>query len=297
MTIAKMSMNRNSSRYFKISVNGFENGCMSGIIYHAGTAPGIRFENYLEMMLHMNRIFDELANPKRTMDYRRFGGTKLPEPPVQEYDQLEDGTLATFKLNVKFRYNTSWQGEISWLEGQEKQEFESFLQMTYWIERVLNGPGERRQSQKTSNVCQIAVDSFEGGLLAGSVQNAVLNYLEDFTGTIALADAMGHFIGLGSLREDDSGGQNEDIRIIPDKMWSVYREGGKEATFLIKILFREHSTWQGVIRWRETGEKQAFRSFMELVLLMTSALESSDGRILYEDRYLHKNRESALMEG
>ena len=46
MTIAKMSMNRNSSRYFKISVNGFENGCMSGIIYHAGTAPGIRFENY-----------------------------------------------------------------------------------------------------------------------------------------------------------------------------------------------------------------------------------------------------------
>lgn len=101
MTIAKMSMNRNSSRYFKISVNGFENGCMSGIIYHAGTAPGIRFENYLEMMLHMNRIFDELANPKRTMDYRRFGGTKLPEPPVQEYDQLEDGTLATFKLNVK----------------------------------------------------------------------------------------------------------------------------------------------------------------------------------------------------
>lgn len=76
--------------------------------------------------------------------------------------------------------------------------------MTYWIERVLNGPGEQRQSQKTSNVCQIAVDSFEGGLLAGSVQNAFLNYLEDFTGTIALADAMGHFIGLGSLREDDS---------------------------------------------------------------------------------------------
>ena len=245
----------------------------------------------------MNRIFDELAYPKRTMDYRKFGGTKLPRPPVQEYDQLENGTLATFNLNVKFRYNASWQGEIFWLEGQEKQEFESFLQMTYWIERVLNGPVERQQLQKSSNICQIAVDSFEGGLLTGSVQNAFLNYLEDFTGTIALADAMGHFIGLGSLKEDDSGGQGDDIRIIPDKMWSVYREGGKEATFLIKILFREHSTWQGVIRWRETGEKQAFRSFMELVLLMASALEGSDGRILYEERYLNNYRESALMEG
>ena len=69
MTIAKMSMNRNSSRYFRISVNGFENGCLSGIIYHEGAAPGIRFRNFLEMMLHMNRIFDELAYPKRTMDY------------------------------------------------------------------------------------------------------------------------------------------------------------------------------------------------------------------------------------
>ena len=121
MTIAKMSMNRNSSRYFRISVNGFENGCLSGIIYHEGAAPGIRFRNFLEMMLHMNRILDELAYPKRTMDYRKFGGTKLPRPPVQEYDQLENGTLATFNLNVKFRYNASWQGEIFWLEGQEKQ--------------------------------------------------------------------------------------------------------------------------------------------------------------------------------
>ena len=80
-------------------------------------------------------------------------------------------------------------------------------------------------------------------------------------------------------------------------MCYVYRVGGKESRFLIKILFREHSTWQGVIRWRETGEKQAFRSFMELVLLMASALEGSDGRILYEERYLNNYRESALMEG
>lgn len=297
MTIAKRSMNQNSSRCFKISVNGFENGCLSGIIYHKGAAPGIRFENFLEMMLQMNRILDELEYPKRTMDYRKFGGMKLPEPPVREYGQLENGKLATFKINVTFRYNASWQGQIIWLEGKEKQEFESFLQMTCWIEQVLNGPGERQQSKKTSNVCQIAVDSFEDGLLAGRVQNAFLNYLEDFTGTIALADVMGHFIGLGNLKEDESVGQNGDTRIIPEKMWSVYRQGGKKATFLIKIMFRKHSTWQGVIRWRETGEKQAFRSFMELVLLMATALESGDGRILSENRYLNNNREYALMEG
>ncbi len=42
-----------------------------------------------------------------------------------------------------------------------------------------------------------------------------------------------------------------------------------------KILFREHSTWQGIIYWRETGKRQAFRSFLEMVILMASALEKA----------------------
>lgn len=302
MAIAKMSMKSNSSRYFKISVHEYDNGCMSGILYHAGQLPGIRFENFLEVMLHMNRIFDEMAYPKKTMDYRRFKGTDFPRPSVSECWSMEEGKIATFNLHVKYRYHASWQGVISWLEGQESQEFESFLQMTYWIERILNGPCERSVTGKGSNVCQIAVDSFEGGLLTGSVQNAFLYYLEDFTGTIALADAMGRITGTGGLKESDLAGQSEDIKIIPNDMWAAYREGGKESTFLIRILFRQHSTWQGVIYWRENGEKQAFRSFMELILLMVSALESGTGRITYDNRCCLNNGfgnlgETALREG
>ena len=43
---------------------------MKGVIYHAGKTPGIRFDNFLEMVIHMNRIFDSMACPKQAMELR-----------------------------------------------------------------------------------------------------------------------------------------------------------------------------------------------------------------------------------
>lgn len=47
---------------------------------------------------------------------------------------------------------------------------------------------------------------------------------------------------------------------------------GKKATFLVRILFRQHTSWQGSITWVEGRGKQNFRSVLELILLMDSAL-------------------------
>ena len=51
---------------------------------------------------------------------------------------------------------------------------------------------------------------------------------------------------------------------------------GVVATFELHILFRQHSSWQGNLIWRETGLEQSFRSVLELILLMDSALRSMD---------------------
>jgi len=47
---------------------------------------------------------------------------------------------------------------------------------------------------------------------------------------------------------------------------------GSEATFEIRVIYRQHSSWQGVIVWLEEQLEQSFRSVLELVLLMDSAL-------------------------
>lgn len=78
MSIAKMSMIHNSYRYFTISVDKYQDRCMKGVIYHAGKTPGIRFDNFLEMVIHMNRIFDSMACPKQAMELRQFSNVEYP---------------------------------------------------------------------------------------------------------------------------------------------------------------------------------------------------------------------------
>lgn len=50
-----------------------------------------------------------------------------------------------------------------------------------------------------------------------------------------------------------------------------YRDGD-EATFIVRILFRQNASWQGSLTWLEGKQEQCFRSVLELILLLDSAL-------------------------
>ncbi len=47
---------------------------------------------------------------------------------------------------------------------------------------------------------------------------------------------------------------------------------GKVATFSLRVMFRQNASWQGSVTWLEGKQMQSFRSALELVLLMNSAL-------------------------
>ena len=49
------------------------------------------------------------------------------------------------------------------------------------------------------------------------------------------------------------------------------------ATFVLKILFRQHASWQGSVIWKEKRQEESFRSVLELIRLMDSALRSPEG--------------------
>ena len=52
---------------------------------------------------------------------------------------------------------------------------------------------------------------------------------------------------------------------------------GTAATFEIQVIFRQHTSWQGTVTWLNKKEEQPFRSVLELVLLMDSALRKEIG--------------------
>lgn len=52
---------------------------------------------------------------------------------------------------------------------------------------------------------------------------------------------------------------------------------GKLATFLVKIIFRQNASWQGSVIWKEQRREESFRSALELLFLMNSALVWEEG--------------------
>jgi hypothetical protein len=47
---------------------------------------------------------------------------------------------------------------------------------------------------------------------------------------------------------------------------------GKVATFATKVLFRQNASWQGSVSWVEGQREEAFRSVLELLFLIDSAI-------------------------
>lgn len=48
---------------------------------------------------------------------------------------------------------------------------------------------------------------------------------------------------------------------------------GNLATFKLHILFRQNASWQGSITWLEGKQEESFRSVLELIHLLHSALK------------------------
>ena len=60
-------------------------------------------------------------------------------------------------------------------------------------------------------------------------------------------------------------------------VWEVRARGYKqEQTFLIKVLDKQHGTWQGSILWAEGKKEQYFRSALELLKLIDEAVSQNE---------------------
>jgi hypothetical protein len=53
---------------------------------------------------------------------------------------------------------------------------------------------------------------------------------------------------------------------------------GNKGTFVIKIFNRQNSTWQGTITWTDRKETRPFRSLLEMIKLIDSALANDTSK-------------------
>ena len=65
---------------------------------------------------------------------------------------------------------------------------------------------------------------------------------------------------------------NPKERAAMQKKQEPINKGGK-GTFVVQVQYRQHATWQGKVLWAEKNETKQFRSALELLKLIDSALD------------------------
>ena len=130
------------------------------------------------------------------------------------------------------------------------------------------------QEERHITVC---VDSYEDGVLKGRFFNASC-------GMVAF-ESLSQFLirveeTLDALQSPQSFTARRTFTTMTKSSSETASEipcQGNRATFDLQIVFRQYSSWQGIVLWLERNAEQSFRSVLELVLLMDSALNSEKG--------------------
>ena len=121
----------------------------------------------------------------------------------------------------------------------------------------------------------VCVDSYENGVLKGqmyhdSVEPVCFESLSQFLIKMEeMQEELQQTQAATQIRKFTPVSEHLD-GATPD---TKIRRGAK-ATFEIQVIFRQHTSWQGVVGWLEQGKQERFRSALELIFLMDSVLRS-----------------------
>lgn len=69
----------------------------------------------------------------------------------------------------------------------------------------------------------------------------------------------------------------EDKRMTSVSRKDLEKNYGDKATFIVRIQYRQNSTWQGQVTWAEENQTVPFRSALELLKLIDSTMEAESG--------------------
>lgn len=124
----------------------------------------------------------------------------------------------------------------------------------------------------------LCIDSYDDRILKGHFSNSYYDEGALFWST------MDFLIKMEAMLEEMNWPQSFSIRRSfqnsEEKSVSVLStekiQEGKIATFSLRILFRQNSSWQGSLYWHNGRKEESFRSVLELLMLIDSALNSSE---------------------
>ena len=133
------------------NIISFGQGSIRGELHSRYLEEPFVFIDLVQMIHKMEEIFDTNGFPQAFLSPRSFKSGKRGaiSKEVVRKDTMSgmqpnetDGARCTFEINVRFRQNATWQGQILWAEKNIRQNFRSVLEMLKLMDEALSDGDE-----------------------------------------------------------------------------------------------------------------------------------------------------------
>lgn len=141
-------INLSAPNLVNVCIDNNENGDMSGRMYCCYDKEPVLFSSVIDLIRKMENLFDAISFPQASTRTRMFLQNKeintgTQTKPVKVVSQEEiikyTGRMGTFITSVRFRQNSTWQGEVFWVEEETVYRFTDSLEFIRNIDRAVSG--------------------------------------------------------------------------------------------------------------------------------------------------------------
>lgn len=135
-------MNRQDN-IINICVDEHMSGKISGKMYHCYDNKPWDFSSIIQLLELMELFFNKLSFPQASTKTRTFKKEKEPaivalEKVITAQEVMQQrGKEGSFLIGMRYRQNSSWQGDIRWIEQDVEREFISELDLLKVINNAL----------------------------------------------------------------------------------------------------------------------------------------------------------------
>ena len=136
-----MKISREASRTFRLCIDSYENEVPEGRLFHPNLENGaFHFRSLTQLVLKIEQLLDDMKFPQSFTAKRSFAPIHMLSPDDSSMEEARTGALGTFILRLIFRQHTTWQGTVTWLEGEGEQNFRSVLELIILMNSALLEP-------------------------------------------------------------------------------------------------------------------------------------------------------------
>lgn len=95
------------------------------------------FYGLCQLLIEINNVLDQENFPQAFTQLRKFQKPSKQANTARISTNQNSGAVATFSIRILFRQNASWQGSVTWLEGNQEAFFRSVLELIVLMDNAL----------------------------------------------------------------------------------------------------------------------------------------------------------------